>query len=169
MRPSQIVGTATKIVKRRVVQQKEMGLGSYLIACPGKFCTQKRNLKRQKLSMTNLLTTIIYLLVTQYLQESTINTKVQCCFTSTETGRQGAKQVPSPVMVVPLLYTPNSSTIISCKHWLLALLFGTTQSGRKRHKCCLNVFISSIQFSSFIRSMGHFQLLSFPREHFTSF
>lgn len=94
---------------------------------------------------------------------------MQCCFTSTERGRQGAKPVPSPVMVVPLLYTPNSTTVISCKRCLLASLFGTTQSRGKRHKCCLNVFISSIQFSSFIRSMGHFQPLSFPREHFTFF
>lgn len=63
-RPSQIVGIATKIVERRAVQHKEMELGSYLIACPGKFCTQMRNLKRQKLSRTNLLTMIIYLLMT---------------------------------------------------------------------------------------------------------
>lgn len=59
-----MVGIATKIVKRRVVEQKEMGLGSYLMACPGKFCTQKRNLKQQKLSRTNILTMIIYLLMT---------------------------------------------------------------------------------------------------------
>ena len=63
-RPSQLVGIATKIVERRVAEQKEMGLGSYLTSCPGKFCTQKRNSKRQKLSRTNLLTMIIYLLMT---------------------------------------------------------------------------------------------------------
>lgn len=98
-RPSQMVGIAN--FQRRVVQQKEMGLGSCLTACPGKYCTRERNLK---LSRTNLLTLVIYPLMTQYLQESTGDVKVQSCFTSTETGRNGVKPLQS---WVSLPFTPQ--------------------------------------------------------------
>lgn len=114
------------------------------MACPGKYCTQETNLK---LSRTNLLTLIIYPLMTQYLQESTGDVEVQSCFTSTETGGNGAKPATPPVMDVPPFYTPNSSTIIPCKHWLLAFLYGTIQTKGKRYKYFPKIVITSVQYS----------------------
>lgn len=98
-----------------------MGLRNYLMACPGKNCIQQRHLKRQELSRTNLLTVIIYALMTQYLQESTV--KAKCCYMSTGTGRQGAKPVPSSVMFIPLLLPriPLPLFIASAVCWLCFL------------------------------------------------
>lgn len=119
------------------------------VACPGKYCSQETNLK---LSRTKLFTLVIYPLITQYHQESNWDRKVQSgflcffqCFTSTETGRNEAKPVTPAAMGVPPFHTPNSSTIIPCRHWLLALLFGTIQTKEKRHKCFPKVFITSVQ------------------------
>lgn len=47
--PSQMVGIATKIVKRRFVEQKEMRPGSYLTACPGKLSYSEGKFEKKEI------------------------------------------------------------------------------------------------------------------------